>query len=257
VKNMNQKIAVIDSGVGGVTVLDDMMKLMPNEHFLYIGDTLNNPYGDKSTLQLKLIIERIVRYLNKQDLKLVVIACNTLSSILLEDIQKSMRVPVLGMIDATARVANEWTKEAVGLIATKKTVESKAYNHALKHRVYSKATPRLVPIIENKQFNLPIGRAIIHDELEYFKSVKFDTFILGCTHYPIIEHIIKEHIPHAKIISSGKIIASDVRELLKQKDMTSRGKGSCELYATKDIVRFETVIKEWFKHSYTISLLKL
>ncbi|PKR79220.1 glutamate racemase [Halalkalibacillus sediminis] len=196
---MNQPIGVIDSGVGGLTVLHELKRQLPKERFVYLGDTLRCPYGSKEKEEVEQFTWDIVHYLLKFDIKMLVIACNTATAIVLEQLKQTLPIPVIGVIAPGARAAIKATQtNHVAIIGTQNTIDSQAYEKELLSikpdlETYGVACPKFVPLIEGGTFDRYDAYHIVEDsliELKEFPTI--DTLILGCTHYPIIQSIIEE-----------------------------------------------------------------
>lgn len=191
------KIAVIDSGIGGLTVAKEIVKQMPHEDIVYFGDQKNCPYGDKNEEQIRQYVYHVVNFLSKFDLKALVIACNTATSVVLDDLVKTCPFPVIGVIEPGSQYALEKTKnKKIGIIGTVKTIESKVYEKTLTLfdsavEVYSQACPKLAPLIESKENRQEEIHLALEEYLFSFKEIGIDTLILGCTHYPILSEEIQ------------------------------------------------------------------
>jgi glutamate racemase len=220
-----QAIGVFDSGVGGLTVLDECLAALPAEDFVYFGDTAYFPYGEKSHEQL---IERglaIVDWLEAQGVKLVVVACNSATAAALDDLQRLRDVPIVGVMGPEAHAAVQAThNRRIGLLATEATVASGSYERMVRAHdagavVTSVACPRLAPAI---QAGDPVDDEIVTMVREYaapLREAGVDTAILGCTHYPMIERLLRRSLPGVTLIKSGEEIAREVRDTLDRKGL--------------------------------------
>ena len=185
-------IGVFDSGVGGLTVAREIMRQIPNERMIYFGDTARVPYGSKSKETVTKYSKQIVRFLKEQKVKAIVVACNTASAYALEEIEKELDVPIIGVVKPGARVAAEVTKnKKVGVIATAGTIQSRIYAEYIEGidkdiRVIGKACPLFVPLVEEGLLEDPVTDEIATRYLNELKDLDIDTLILGCTHYPLI-----------------------------------------------------------------------
>ncbi|MFC0015704.1 MULTISPECIES: glutamate racemase [Allobacillus] len=219
---MNKPIGVIDSGIGGLTVLTELHRQLPDEQFIYLGDTLRCPYGTKTEEQVIQYTWELVNYLTHHDIKLLVIACNTATAILLDDLREKLSIPVIGVIEPGSRAAVQSTKtNSVGVIGTTNTVKSDAYANTLKMlnpaiESMSVACPKFVPMIENGNVTGDAVKQIVNESLQPFQDkTEMDTLILGCTHYPIIQDIIEEIVgDHVMVLSSALETATEVRSIL-------------------------------------------
>jgi glutamate racemase len=191
------KIAVIDSGIGGLTVAKEIMKQMPNEDIVYFGDQKNCPYGSKTKEEIHKYVFNIVDFLTDFDIKALVIACNTATSIVLNDLLEYCNYPVIGVIEPGSQCALERTRnKKIGVMATVKTIESGVYERTLSLydsfvKIYSQSCPKIVPLIEEKDVNLEELHLVLEEYLFPFKEAGIDTLVLGCTHYPIVKKTIK------------------------------------------------------------------
>ena len=223
----NRPIGFFDSGIGGLTSIPHMIKELPNEKIIFFGDTARTPYGSKSPDTIKQFTMQIGDFLMKQNVKMIVIACNTISATCLDDLRKTYsNIPVIGVISPTARVVAKKCKENenIGVIATKVTVQSGAYENKIKLKnpkltVFSKACPAFVPLIEEGIINNKIMDLTIQYYLDDFIKLKnIHTLVLGCTHYPLISKNIKKIYPELKIINSSKEVVEAIRIELEKND---------------------------------------
>lgn len=223
--NINSAIGVFDSGVGGLTVLDECLAELPAEHFVYFGDTAFFPYGERSVEELRRRALAIVDWLLTQDIKLVVIACNSASAAALEHLQAAREVPTIGVMGPEAHAAVQASRNRrIGLLATDATVDSGSYErmvhaHDAGAEVTSVACTRLAPAIQGgDDFDSDL-LAMVRDYAAPLKKADVDTAILGCTHYPMIERLLRRSLPGVTLISSGAEIAREVRETLGRKEL--------------------------------------
>lgn len=190
---MNAPIGVIDSGVGGLTVAKAIMELLPNETIYYIGDTARCPYGPRSKQEVRTFTWQMAKALEKMNVKMLVIACNTATAVALESLQKNMPFPVLGVINAGARAAIKKTRRnEIVVLATEGTVKSAAYEQAIhslstKAKVIPLACPTFVPLVESGEYEGQFSYDLVKNGLKPIEEERFDTVILGCTHYPILQ----------------------------------------------------------------------
>ncbi len=210
-------VGVFDSGVGGLTVVREIRRAFPAEDILYFGDTARVPYGNKSPETVIRYSREIGRFLLKQRIRHLVVACNTSSSVALEILERELPVPVLGMIDPGARAAARATRNGrVGLIGTRATVASGAYPAALekldpKIEVFSEPCPLFVPLVEEGWAEDPVARQVAARYLAPLLARGVDTLILGCTHYPVLIHVLEEVAgPGVALISSAAAAAESL-----------------------------------------------
>ena len=218
---MPKAIGVFDSGVGGLTVVRELIRQLPDENIIYFGDTARVPYGIKSKDTIvRFSIENIL-FLLKQDVKLICVACNTVSSIALPVIRRHFRVPIVGVISPGVREAVYATKnKRIGVIATTATINSKAYEREIEGldpniKVISKACPLFVPFVEEGWLNQRAVLDVAKCYLGPLKKAAVDTIILGCTHYPLLKVVIKKAMgSKVVLIDSAKHVAAEVKQIL-------------------------------------------
>ncbi|GEL76798.1 glutamate racemase [Tenuibacillus multivorans] len=219
---MNRPIGVIDSGVGGLTVLHELNRQLPTEKFIYLGDTLRCPYGPKEEIDVQQYTWEMVHYLMKFEIKMLVIACNTATALVLEQLKDNLPIPVIGVIESGARAAIKATQtNQVGIIGTENTIQSEAYERALKRikphiNTLGVACPNFVPMIENGDFVSLNAKRIVEGSLQFMNHhPRIDTLILGCTHYPIIQPLIEEVIgENVTVLSSAVETGFEVSTVL-------------------------------------------
>ena len=185
-------IGVFDSGIGGLTVVREIMRQIPNEKIIYFGDTARTPYGSKSKETVTRFSRQIVRFLQTHDVKAIVVACNTASAYALEELEREIDIPIIGVIKPGTKAALNATKNGkIGVIATAATIGSQIYTKYIKENaeddiVYGKACPLFVPLIEEGLWEDPVTDEIVRRYLTELIDLDIDTLILGCTHYPLI-----------------------------------------------------------------------
>jgi len=223
----NLPIGIFDSGVGGLTVYRALHERLPNERFVYLGDTARVPYGTKSLATVERYAVENSRFLEVHGIKLLVVACNTASALALPAIRKAVRVPVMGVIEPGSRAAVEIAGgEKIGVIATEATVQSHAYAHAIAAmrpnvEVLERACPLFVPLAEEGWADTDVARMVAHDYLNDFKQTSIGALVLGCTHYPILRDVISETVgAKVNLIDSGAATAHDVELLLEDRGLT-------------------------------------
>ena len=185
-------VGVFDSGVGGLTVAREIMRQIPNEKIVYFGDTARVPYGSKSQDTVTRYSRQIVRFLRTQDVKAIVVACNTASAYALDSLEKEIDIPIIGVVKPGARVAAEVTRNGkIGVIGTEGTIGSQIYTDFIHNinpdaKVTGKACPLFVPLVEEGLLQDPVTDEIASRYLTELIDIGIDTLILGCTHYPLI-----------------------------------------------------------------------
>ena len=223
----NLPIGIFDSGVGGLTVYKALHERLPNERFVYLGDTARVPYGTKSLATVERYAVENSRFLDAHGIKLLVVACNTASALALPAIRAAIKVPVIGVIEPGSRAAVEVAEGAnIGVIATEATIQSGAYAKAIASlgasgQVIERACPLFVSLAEEGWANSDVARIVARDYLNEFTKTTLGALVLGCTHYPILREIISETVGlDVNLIDSGAATARDVESLLQSSALT-------------------------------------
>jgi glutamate racemase len=246
----SKPIGVFDSGIGGLTVVSALIRRLPNENIVYFGDTARVPYGPKSPQVVKEYTAQDTDFLVSQGVKMIVVACNTVSSVALEVVQKHSRVPVVGVIVPGARAAvAATTRKRIGVIGTVGTIRSEAYTHAIRQcdpavTVISQPCPLLVPLAEEGWIEHPATSMIVREYLFPLSTQKIDTLVLGCTHYPILRPVIASVFsPGVTLIDSGEATAADVEAELDRNNLRnpSRLKPNLQFFVSDIPYRFTEV----------------
>lgn len=219
-------IGIFDSGVGGLTVMREIMEQLPYENLIYFGDTARIPYGSRSEQTIKKYAHQCATFLKSKNVKTIVVACNTASSIALEDLQKSFEIPVIGVIDPGSRSAATVTKNGhIGVIGTTATINSGAYqNRIMKYKHDSEVIgipcPLFVSIIEEGWEYSNVAELTAEKYLAELFEHDVDTLVLGCTHYPILRYTIKKVVgPYVKLVNPAFETAKDLKQLLIEKNL--------------------------------------
>ena len=247
----NRPIGVFDSGLGGLTVVKELKKILPNESIIYFGDTARLPYGNKSSSLIKQYSIQITKFLSNKNAKIIVIACNTATAMALEELRSIFHdISIIGVIDAGSSEAIIKTKnKKIGVIGTIATIDSNAYKIAIKEKdskisVISKACPLFVPFVEE---GLISGNAIDEIAANYLSvfNNNIDTLILGCTHYPLLEKTISNNTKNISLIDSASAIARKVfNQLKKCNALNNKNKqGDLDCYVTDLPMRFQELGK--------------
>ncbi|MFY9402487.1 MAG: glutamate racemase [Candidatus Omnitrophota bacterium] len=240
-------IGVFDSGVGGLTVVKELIKQLPSESLIYFGDTARVPYGAKSKETVTRFSIENALFLSKHNVKLICVACNTASSCALPKLRKKFSVPIVGVINPGAKEAVYTTKNnRIGVIGTKGTIKSRAYEDEIKRlnpkiKVFSTACPLFVPFVEEGWLNQDVVLTVAKKYLQPLKDARVDTLILGCTHYPLLKKVIKKVMgKKVVLIDSAKEVAIEVKKILSGKGLLNkRGKGRVDFFVSDN--------PEWFK----------
>lgn len=222
IDDRNNAIGVFDSGLGGLTVVKEIMRELPLEEVVYFGDTARVPYGTKSRESIVRFSKENVAILLKYKVKMVVVACNTASSLALSALRDVFAVPIIGVIKPGARKAVQITRnKRVGIIATSATINSGEYTKEI-HRLEpsikaaSQMCPLFVPLVEEGWFDKKVTFKIAEEYLNPLKKVKIDTLILGCTHYPLLKGVLKEVMgKDVVLVDSAQEVALEVKQLLE------------------------------------------
>ncbi|MBO2533854.1 glutamate racemase [Planifilum fulgidum] len=221
-------IGILDSGVGGLTVVKEVLRQLRGERIIYFGDTSRCPYGPRPKDEVIRFTLEIVRFLERFPLKALVIACNTATAVAIDEVRRRTPIPVLGVIEPGARAAIQSTRKGrIGVIGTQGTVRSGAYERALKRMnprlfVVSHACPALVPLVESDLGRTEEARRVVASSLAPLQVHRVDTLILGCTHYPLIADLIGEVMgKDVQLISSAEETARELKILLQRKKLLS------------------------------------
>lgn len=224
----NSPIGVFDSGVGGLTVAREIMRQLPNERIVYFGDTARVPYGDKSKDTVTKFSRQIVRFLQTQQVKAIVVACNTASAYALDELEKEVDIPIIGVMRPGAKAAIEATKNGkIGVVGTEATISSGIYNRYIQENnptatVLGKACPLFVPLVEEGLWEDPVTDEIARRYLTELIDVGIDTLILGCTHYPMIRSTIGKIMgDQVTLVNPAYETARELKELLREKGLES------------------------------------
>jgi len=226
-KNSNH-IGVFDSGLGGLTVVKEIQKLLPNESVIYYGDTARVPYGSKSKDTIIKFTREAVKFLQSHNAKCIVVACNTASALALPVVKNEFDIPMIGVINPGAKSAVEKTKSGkVGVIATTATINSDAYTNAIREinntiTVYSQPCPLFVPLVEEGWVDKPAAKLIIEEYLNPLKTAEIDALVLGCTHYPLLAKQIQTYVSEeVYLVDSATTCANDLKTLLQKENILS------------------------------------
>ncbi len=260
----DQPIGIFDSGVGGLTVTKEIKRVLPHENLIYFGDTKHLPYGDKSKEAIAGYVSRITRFLLEKNCKAIVIACNTATANALKEVLEITegKVPVIDVISPVAEKVAYEIHTNVGVIATKATVSTGIYRKSIrKHNrfihVDELATPLLVPVIEEGFKNHPVTHSIIYNYLSNAKLKNIETLVLGCTHYPLLLHEIKQFYGNrVRVIDSPRIVADHLKNLLEQHHLLHSKNPDPEyhFYVSDLTKNFEKISKKIFGNGIRLEL---
>lgn len=253
---MDKPIGVIDSGVGGLTVVKEMRTMLPNESIIYLGDDLRCPYGSRKSEEVQKFTLEMAGKLAEMDIKMLVIACNTATAVALEAVREQFDFPVVGVIIPGARAAVTTSKTAqIAVLGTTRTIESGAYSEEIirqqpNAKTYALACPEFVPIVESGQYRSEKAREIIHKTLQALSNKDFDVAILGCTHYPLLEEHIRYALPeHVQIISSAIETVRDVEKELNHNQLKNEASMEANVlfYTTGSRDSFKAIVIDWLE----------
>ncbi len=251
-------LGIFDSGVGGLTVVRAVRELLPAEDILYLGDTARLPYGSKSPETIRQFADEDVRFLISKGVKAIVVACNTATAHALPQLRVQYRIPILGVIEPGVDAALSCpSAERIGIIATRGTIGSHAYQHALALRktgliIHGQATPLLVPLIEENWIDHPATRQVLKTYLDPLVEKGIDTLMLACTHYPLLIPVLKELLPpDIRLVDSATTCAEHLKkELIRLDSLQSPdGEGTLELHLTDLSDEFESLARQFLKKS--------
>ncbi len=236
----NRPIGVLDSGVGGLSVLKEIKSSLPKESIVYFADNLHCPYGTKSVEELREITKRVIEFLLKKNCKLIVIACNSITSVFIEELRKDYKIPFIGIEPATLVAARQTKNHKIGVLATKTTLKSKLFNKT-KEKVTSdvkvelKIGAGLVELVEEGELDGKRAIAVVKENLRGFKKKDVDQVVLGCTHYPFLLDVMKKELASCEFINPALAVSKQIEKTLRIKKLTKTEKDSIyEIYFSKE-----------------------
>ncbi len=245
-------IGVFDSGFGGLTVVKEIMKSLPNESLIYFGDNGRSPYGTKSKETVIKYTKQDVAFLLSKDVKMLVVACNTVSALALPEVLATIDVPVLEVINPGAKSAIKKTKQGrIGIIATPGTIASGVYSNAILKinpdvKIFAKACPLFVNLVEEGWWNNEVARMVAEEYLFDMRKENVDTLVLGCTHYPLLSETIRKVMgDEVTQVSSAKELASALKALLEEKHLSVSSKlpAKYRYYTSDSVEKFKELGK--------------
>ena len=261
----NRPIGIFDSGVGGLTVVGKMQEMLPNEDLIYFGDTARVPYGTKSKETITKFSVENVEFLMEHNVKLVIVACNTASSLSLDFLKRCFKVPIIGVIEPGAREAVSATRNnRIGVIGTHATVSSGAYEKAIakisaRYSVFMQACPLFVPLVEEGWEDKDVTNRVAQIYLSPLKDKKVDTLILGCTHYPILKKVLKKAVgKNVVLVDSAREVARGARDILDASGLlkASKTRGEQRFFVSDEPNRFIKIGEKFLKRRIKCSKLK-
>lgn len=251
---MKQAIGFIDSGVGGLTVVKEVLKQLPHEQIYYLGDTARCPYGPRKPEEVLKFTREMSHFLIDRGIKMLVIACNTATAAALVQIRAELDIPVIGVIQPGSRAAlKESRNNKIAVLGTIGTVKSEAYPKALKRlnhqvEVDSLACPKFVSVVESGEYKSAIAKKVVAESLLPLKNTTIDTVILGCTHYPLLKPIIENFLgADVEVINSGEETASEVSALLDYHGLLDSGGDTIKhrFFTTGSTSIFKNLAEDW------------
>lgn len=250
----NGSIGIFDSGIGGLTVAKEIVKRLPNESIIYLGDTARVPYGTRSKEIITKFALELTDYLLKRNVKCLVVACNTISAVALKEIEKVSPVPVIGVVKPAAKKAVAATKKKkIGVIGTQGTINSRAYETEIKKidpeiEIISVYCPLFVPLAEEGLHKHKAAKLLANDYLKSIIEVGVDTLVLGCTHYPLLLETISETVgPGVTLIDSAKPTTEELLKVLQENDLLTESKNpKLEFLVTDAPERVQKVAGRFF-----------
>lgn len=257
----NRPIGFLDSGVGGLTVVRELMRQLPHEEIVYIGDSARAPYGPRPAEQIREYTWELVNFLLTKDVKMIVFACNTATAVVWEEVKNALSIPVLGVILPGASAAIKATKSGkIGVLGTAMTIQSDIYREKIQALspetdVTSLACPKFAPLVESNQYETSLAKKVVYETLRGMAG-KVDTLVLGCTHYPLLRPIIQNVMgADVKLIDSGAECARDISVLLNYFEINHSRDGEVQtnrFYTTASPVAFKEIAENWLGMSIDV-----
>jgi len=253
----NQAIGFLDSGVGGLTVAKAVIDYLPKEEICYIGDSARNPYGPRPMTEVLEFSKQLAHFLLHKNIKLLVIACNTATVASLEVLQKELPIPVIGVTAAGSKLAAIATKNnKIGVLGTEGTIQSGEYERKILKKnqaamIKNVASPTLVSVVENNQFEGEQARRAVVHELKDFKDSDIDTLVLACTHYPLLQPLIQEYLgQEIELVDPGLETAKAIGQYLTENHLQNNKKAEStghRFYTTGSVDKFKEIASKWLQ----------
>jgi len=238
---LHRAIGIFDSGVGGLTVFKEIMRRLPEEDLLYLGDTARVPYGTKSPETVRQYALEAGAFLVDQGVKMLVVACNTASAVALPALRERFNLPVVGVIEPGARCAANSKNGRIGVIGTEGTIGSGRYEEAInallpKAEVFSTACPLLVPLAEEGWAEHPVAQLAVREYLAPLKQNGIDTLVLGCTHYPLLRKTLQQEVGDGvHLVDSAEETAATVADLFREQGLSRPQSGGSRAFFVTDV----------------------
>lgn len=262
----NRPIGFLDSGVGGLTVVRELLRQLPHEDVVYIGDSARAPYGPSPAEQIRDYTWQMVNFLLTKNVKMIVLACNTATAVVWEEVKAKLDIPVLGVILPGASAAiKSTTHQKIGVIGTPMTVSSGIYQEKIQHlapdmKVTSLACPKFVPLVESNELTSSVSKKVVYETLKPLVG-KVDTLVLGCTHYPLLKPIIQNVMgPSVKLIDSGAECVRDISVLLNYFELNKSRELAGQnhrFYTTANANSFAAIAEKWLERSVNVEHVNL
>ncbi|KXT78189.1 glutamate racemase [Streptococcus sp. DD13] len=250
----NRPIGFLDSGVGGLTVVRECLRQLPHEEVVFVGDSARAPYGPRPAEQIREYTWQLVQFLLSKDVKMIVLACNTATAVVWEEVKEALDIPVLGVVlPGSSAAIQETHNKQIGIIGTQMTIESDIYRQKIQllmpeAKVHSLACPKFVPLVESNEATSSLAKKVVYETLQPLVG-KIDTLVLGCTHYPLLSRIIQNVLgKDVTLIDSGAETARDISVLLNYFEINhSRDQVTREprFYTTAGVETFKEIAQEW------------
>ncbi|MFC6322956.1 glutamate racemase [Companilactobacillus baiquanensis] len=248
----NRPIGLLDSGLGGLTVTKEVIRQLPNEDIIFIGDEARMPYGVKTKDEIINCTRQLVQYLVDQNVKVIIYACNTATANALPALRKEFSIPMIGVIEPGAISATQVTKtKHIGVIGTEATIKAKSYSTAINGLdsdidVLGIAAQDFVTFVEKDAIDSKDAKESIARTLKPYKDSDYDTLVLGCTHFPMLRDQIQNYLPDVKLVDSGVATVTLTKKFLDDNDMLTDTKDSkIKLHATGNINEFKRLASRW------------
>ena len=259
----SRAIGIFDSGVGGLTVLKEIRKELPNENIIYLGDTLNFPYGNKGREQIVKIAIENTEKLIKKDVKVIVIACGTATSQAIDVLKERFNIPIIGIIEPTVKYIKSKGYKEVGIMGTEGTIKSGVWENKLKEeiqdiKVINIACPKLAECAEKEKSNTFECKQTIREYVKIFNEKNVTKIILGCTHYPLIEELIRSELNNeVELINTGIYVAKELKMFLKENQLENLDKSRKieKIYLSKEEKEFNKIAQNILRENLDIGLI--
>ncbi len=262
----NGPIGFLDSGVGGLTVIRELMRQLPHEEIVYIGDSARAPYGPRPAEQIREYTWELVNFLLTKNVKMIVFACNTATAVAWKEVKEKLDIPVLGVILPGSSAAIKSTLNGkIGIIGTPMTINSEVYPEKIKSlspkmKVSGLACPKFVPIVESNEMGSSVAKKVVYESLAPLVG-KVDTLVLGCTHYPLLRPIIQNVMgPDVKLIDSGAECVRDISVLLNYFELNKSRElleQTHRFYTTANANSFAAIAEKWLERSVNVEHVNL